>query len=173
MRNTLLIMAICLVFILPGQTVKSKALKLKYTPPAGWGAEEFGDKESWDKSGNNLCRCSGVIFTKQNPAGQMKALVYPSSQQGLDSVKRSLIGNLKFVMVEKYEKSKNKNFSFEVRRSNFTDIKANKPSFAAIRYLAKVEDHFYIIYAWQEKEGLLNSTSEKELFEMVNAIEPN
>ena len=38
------------------ETVKSKALKLKYTPPAGWNSQEFGAPLSWDESGNALCK---------------------------------------------------------------------------------------------------------------------
>lgn len=153
------------------QTVKSKALKLKYTPPAGWNAEEFGGATSWEEKGNALCYCSGVLFSKSHKEGKMKVLVYPSTVSGLDSTKRNQVGTLKFEDVEKYEKTRNKNFSFEKKRSNFSD-KGTK-SYDVIRYFAKVEDHFYIIYAWQENTGLMSPQTEKELFEMVNAIEPN
>ena len=153
------------------QTVKSKALKLKYTPPAGWNTEEFGGATSWEEKGNALCYCSGVLFSKSHKEGKMKVLVYPSTVSGLDSTKRNQVGTLKFEDVEKYEKTRNKNFSFEKKRSNFSD-KGTK-SYDVIRYFAKVEDHFYIIYAWQENTGLMSPQTEKELFEMVNAIEPN
>jgi hypothetical protein len=160
------------LFIMAQEPVKSKALKLRYTPPSNWSVEEFGGKNSWDESGNALCHCSGVIFTKPNKDGKMNVLVYPSTNSGLDSSKHYSIGNLRFEHVEKYDKTKNKHFSFEVRRSNFNDIKTKAKSYNVIRYLAKVEDHYYIIYAWQENMDLLNSTAEKELYEMVNAIEP-
>lgn len=41
-----------------------------------------------------------------------------------------------------------------------------------MRYFAKIEDHFYIIYSWQENAALMSPQIEKELFEMINAIEP-
>jgi hypothetical protein len=158
--------------IIAQETIKSKALKLKYSPPAGWNAEEFGGKTSWEESGNTLCKCSGVAFYRTHKDGKMNVVVYPSSQSGLDSAKRNFVGNLRFENVEKYDKTKNKFFSFERRKSNFTDYKTNKKSYEVIRYLAKVEDHYYIIYAWQESMNPLNSTNEKEIYQMVNAIEP-
>ncbi len=154
------------------ETIKSKILKLKYTPPAGWNAEEFGGKTNWEESGNNLCKCSGVYFFRTHKDGKMNVVIYPSTQSGLDSTKRNFVGSLRFENVEKYDKTKNKFFSFERKKSNFTDSKTTKKSFEVIRYLAKVEDHFYVIYAWQESMNALNSTNEKELYEMVNAIEP-
>ena len=72
-------------------------------------------------------------------------MVYPSTQSGLDSTKRNFVGALRFENVEKYDKTKNKYFSFERKKSNFTDSKTNKKSFDVIRYFAKVEDHFYDI----------------------------
>ncbi|MCE3225558.1 MAG: hypothetical protein K0S32_109 [Bacteroidetes bacterium] len=163
---------VCLSASLTAQTIKSKALKIKYTLPAGWNAEEFGGKTSWEESGNTLCKCSGVSFTKQHKDGKMNVLVYPSTQSGLDSLKRNFAGPLRFENVEKFDKTRNKNFSFEKKRSNFTD-KTGKKSFEVIRYFAKVDDHFYIIYTWQENMGAMSPNAEKELYEMVNAIEPN
>lgn len=154
------------------ETVKSKVQKLKYTPPQGWVAEEFGGKTSWEEAGNPLCHCSGIVFTKQNKEGKMKILVYPSTVPGLDSAKRNMVGNLKFEDVQKYDKIKNKHFSFERKKSNFVDAKTGAKSYEVMRYFAKVEDHFYIIYAWQENMNALNSTAEKELVEMLNGIEP-
>ena len=110
------LISLCLLIAaisLHAQTVKSKALKLKYTAPEGWNPFEFGGKTSWDESGNNLCKCSGVMFTKQHKDGKMIVLVYPSTISGLDSSKHEMAGILKFVDVEKYDKNKNKNFSFE------------------------------------------------------------
>jgi hypothetical protein len=153
------------------ETVKSKPLKLKYTPPAGWVAEEFGSKLNWEETGNALCKCSGVKFTKQHKDGKLNVMVYPSTQSGLDSTKRNFVGALRFENVEKYDKTKNKFFSFERKKSNFTESKTNKKSFDVIRYLAKVENHFYIIYSWQENVSLMSPQIEKELFEMINAIE--
>lgn len=159
--------------LLPAQqTVKSKPLKLKYTLPAGWNAQEFGSPASWEEQGNNLCKCSGILFYKSHKDGKMNVLVYPSTQSGLDSAKRQMVGSLHFDDVQKYDKTKNKNFSFERKKSNFTDSKTKAKSYEVFRYFAKVEDHFYIIYAWQENMQALNSTNEKELYEMVNAIEP-
>jgi hypothetical protein len=155
-----------------GQTVKSKPLKLKYSTPDGWSAQEFGGKLSWDESGNELCRCSGVIFSKPHPGGKLNILVYPTNAAGLDSSKRNYVGMLRWENVEKYEKTTNKSFSFEKRRSNFSDTKGGKKSYEVIRYKAKIDDHFYIIYAWQENIGLLNPNVEKEFNEMLNAIEP-
>jgi hypothetical protein len=154
------------------ETIKSKPLKLKYTPPSGWVAEEFGAKLNWEEAGNALCKCSGVKFTKQHKDGKMNVIIYPSTQSGLDSTKRNFVGALRFENVEKYDKTKNKFFSFERKKSNFTDTKTNKKSFDVIHYYAKIEDHFYIIYSWQENTSLMSPQIEKELFEMINAIEP-
>lgn len=155
------------------QTVKSKALKLKYTTLEGWTAVEFGSPTSWEESGNAMCKCSGVSFTKPKKDGKMNVVVYPSSPSGLDSAKRNFVGNLQFVDVEKYEKTTNKHFSFQKKRSSFTDMKTGKKAYETIRYFTnKIEDHYYIIYVWQENSNLLNSTIEKEFTEMVNAIEP-
>ncbi len=170
-----LILLLCLAVSLPGfgqETVKSKTLKLKYTLPQGWIAQEFGGITPWEDAGNNLCHCSGALFTRQNKEGKMNVLVYPSTVSGLDSAKRNMIGYLRFEDVQKYDKTKNKSFSFERKHSSFTDTKTNAKSYEVIRYFAKVEDHFYIIYAWQENMNLLNSTSEKELYAMVNSMEP-
>jgi len=169
-KITLVLLLIAATVAFAQETVKSKALKLKYTPPAGWNTEEFGGKDTWEDKGNALCHCSGVLFSKSHKEGKLKVLVYPSTVSGLDSMKRNAVGPLQFEDVLKYEKTKNKFFSFEKRRSSFKD-KGNK-SYDVIRYFAKVEDHFYIIYAWQENLGLLSPQIEKELYEMVNAIEP-
>src|SRR5204862_1768144 len=111
-----LIFCLSLSLFTSAQTVKSKLLKIKYTLPEGWAAEEFGGQKSWDDGGNANCNCSGIMFTKQNKDGKMHVLLYPSTPNGLDSAKRGNVGPLKFEMVEKYEKTKAKNFSFEVRR---------------------------------------------------------
>ncbi len=154
------------------QTVKSKVLKLKYTAPEGWNVEEFGGKTSWDESGNALCKCSGLYFFKQHKDGKLNVLIYPSSAFGLDSAKRNMVGNLKFVEVEKYDKTKNKNFSFEKKKSTFSDFKTNKKMYEVIKYKTKIEDHFYIIFTWQESMNMMSPNTEKDLFEVVNALEP-
>jgi hypothetical protein len=175
MKNITFILLACLTLTVVAQkTEKSKVLKLKYTLPAGWNAQEFGSPASvnWEEQGNNLCKCSGILFFKSHSDGKMNVVVYPSTQSGLDSAKRNAVGNLVFENVQKYDKSKNKFFSYERKKSNFTDRKTKAKSFEAFRYFVKVEDHFYIIYTWQENMQTLNSTNEKELYEMVNSIEP-
>lgn len=172
--RTFLFIAFCSLFLgLGAQTTKSKNLKIKYTLPAGWNAEEFGGKAPWEEAGNDLCHCSGAHFTKSHKDGKMHVVIYPSTQSGLDSAKRNNAGALHFEDVVKYDRVRNNDISFERKKSNFTDTKTKAKSFEAYRYYAKVEDHFYIIYAWQENMQALNSTNEKELFAMVNAIEAN
>ncbi len=151
---------------------KSKTLKLKYTAPEGWNAEEFGGKTTWDESGNALCKCSGLYFTKQNKDGKLNVMVYPSTISGLDSSKREMVGSMKFVDVEKFDKTKNKYFSFEKKKSNFTDVKTNKKMYEVVKYKTKIEDHFYIIYTWQENMGMMSPNTEKDLFLVINALEP-
>ncbi len=153
------------------QTVKSKILKLKYTAADNWTATEFGGPNNWEESGNALCKCSGFSFTKPNKEGKMNIVVYASTASGLDSNKRNFIGNLHFEDVDKYEKTTNKHFSFQKKRSNFTDTKTKAKSFEVIRYQTKFEDHYYIIYVWQESMNILNPAREKEFNEMFNSIE--
>lgn len=173
MRKILLSFLVCASVFSFAQTVKSKILKLKYTTPEGWTANEFGGLKNWDESGNAMCRCSGIAFSKPHKNGKFNVVLYAVTKGGLDSAKREFVGPLHFVNVEKVEKTTNKNFAFEKRRSNFYDVKSKTNSFNCIRYISKpTEGHFYIIYVWQENMELLNSTSEKELTEMVNAIEP-
>jgi hypothetical protein len=154
------------------QTVKSKVLKLKYSLPENWSAIEFGGQTSWDESGNDMCRCSGVLFNKPSKKGNFNVVVYAVPKGGLDSTKREFAGPLHFENVEKVERTTNKNFAFEKRRSHFYDVRAKKDSYNCIRLITKTEGYCYLIYAWQENTDLLNSTSEKELNEMINAIEP-
>ncbi len=173
MKKIALLLALSFSFVAFAQKpIKSKILQLKYTTPDGWSAEEFGGLTNWEESGNALCKCSGLSFSKPHKDGKMHVVVYASTRSGLDSAKRNFVGNLHFENVEKYDKTTNKNFSFERRKSNFMDVKTKAKSFEVIRYQAKHEDHFYIIYAWQENMGALNSTNEKELVAMLNAIEP-
>lgn len=173
MRKFLLAIFLCVSVSSFSQTVKSKILKLKYTTPENWTAVEFGGKLNWDESGNEMCRCSGIAFSKPHKNGNFNLVVYAVPKGGLDSTKREFVGPLHFVNVEKVEKTTNKFFSFEKRRSNFYDVRAKKASYNCIRYITKAtEGHCYIFYAWQENMELLNSTSEKELTEMVNSIEP-
>lgn len=173
MKKIILLTLLAAAFSLNAQTVKSKILKLKYTTPESWTATEFGGQTSWDEKGNEMCRCSGVAFSKPDKDGKFNVVVYAVPNGGLDSTKREFVGPLHFENVEKVEKTTNKNFAFEKRRSNFYDVRAKKPSYNCIRYITKAtEGHCYIIYAWQENMNLLNSTSEKALTEMVNAIEP-
>lgn len=173
MRKILLSLLVCVSVFSFAQTVKSKILKLKYTTPEGWTANEFGGIKNWDESGNAMCRCSGIAFSKLHKNGKFNVVVYAAPQGGLDSAKREFVGTLHFVNVEKVEKTTNKSFSFEKRRSNFYDVKTKTNSYNCIRYISKpTEGHFYIIYVWQENMDLLNSTSERELTEMVNGIEP-
>jgi hypothetical protein len=169
-----LIACICLFAALSGwgqETVKSKSLKLKYALPQGWVAEEFGGQSPWEDAGNSLCHCSGIVFTRQHKDGKMKVVIYPSTVAGLDSAKRNAVGNLRFEDVQKYEKGKTKNYSFERKKSNFVEMPGGKKSYEAMRYFIKAGDHFYILYAWQESMNALNSTSEKDLYQMVNSIE--
>ena len=173
MKHLLILLCISLFSLSQAQTVKSKNLKIKYTPPAGWNAEEFGGKSPWEEPGNDLCHCSGVHFSKSHKDGKMHVILYVSTQAGLDSAKRNSVGNLRFEDVVKFDRVRNNDMSFERKKSNFTDTKTKSKSFEAYRYFVKVEDHFYIIYAWQESMQALNSTNEKELFAMVNAFEAN
>ena len=173
MRKILFIILICASASSFSQTIKSKALKLKYTLADSWTANEFADPLNWDKGGNDMCKCSGVAFSKPDANGKYNVVVYAVPAGGLDSAKREFVGNLHFVNVEKVEKTTNKGFSFEKRRSNFVDVKTKANSYNCIRYISKpTEGHFYIMYVWQENMDLLNSTSERELTEMVNGIEP-
>jgi hypothetical protein len=173
MKTLLFLMVISISACTFAQTAKSKILKLKYTLPAGWNAQEFGNPASktWEEPGNAVCRCSGIAFYKSHKDGKMNVVVYPSTQSGLDSAKRSSVANLQFEDVVKYDKVRNNDLSFERKKSNFTDSKTKSKSFEAYRYFTKVDDHFYIIYVWQENMQALNSTNEKELFTMVNSIE--
>lgn len=173
MKNLFLLLTLCLFTFSQAQITKSKNLKIKYELPAGWNAEEFGGKSPWEEAGNNLCPCAGVHFTKSHKEGKMHVVIYPSTQSGLDSTKRDGVGNLHFEDVVKYDRVRNKGMSFERKKSNFTDLKTKTKSFEAYRYYTKVDDHFYIVYAWQENMQTLNSTNEKELFQMVNAFEAN
>lgn len=173
MKKILSLSFLCISVFCFSQTVKSKILKLKYTTPENWTASEFGGKLNWDESGNEMCHCSGIAFSKPHKNGKYNVVVYAVANGGLDSAKREFVGSLHFVNVEKVEKTTNKGFSFEKRRSNFYDVKAKKTSYNCIRFISKpVDGHCYIMYVWQENMDLLNSTSEKELTEMVNAIEP-
>jgi hypothetical protein len=166
--------AFCLIITTIGLSAqtKSKLLKLKYTAPEGWNVVEFGGPTSWDESGNVLCKCSGLQFTKQNKNGKLNVVVYPSTVSGLDSSKRDMVGSMKFMDVEKYDKTKNKFFSFERKRSTFHDLRDNKKMYEVIKYKTKIDDHFYVIYAWQENMGMMSPDTEKELYQVVNALEP-
>jgi hypothetical protein len=44
--------------------------------------------------------------------------------------------------------------------------------YEAIKYKTKIDDHYYIIYTWQENSGMMSPDIEKELFQVVNALEP-
>lgn len=160
------LVSLCLIVICSFATAqtKSKILKLKYTAPEGWNVEEFGGKANWDEAGNALCKCSGLYFTKQNKDGKLNVVVYASTISGLDSSKREMVGSMKFMDVEKFDKTKNKNFSFEKKKSNFQDVKANKKMYEVIKYKTKVEDHFYIIYTWQENMGMMSQIRKKIFF---------
>lgn len=172
MKNFILILSIGLTTLMQAQT-KSKNLKLKYTPPAGWNAEEFGDKSPWETKGNPaFCNCSGAHFFKMHKDGKLHVVVYPSTQSGLDSTKRNRVGKLQFEDVTKFDRVRNKEISYERKKSNFIDTLTKAKSFDAYRYFTKIDDHFLIIYAWQENLQPL-TTNEKELFQMVNAVEGN
>ncbi len=129
MRKIFLCLLVCASVFSFAQTVKSKILKLKYTTPEGWTASEFGGLKNWDESGNAMCRCSGIAFSKPHKNGKFNVVVYAVPAGGLDSAKREFVGNLRFVNVEKVEKTTNKGFSFEKRRSNFVDVKTKANSY--------------------------------------------
>ena len=101
----------------------------------------------------------------------MNVVVYPSTVSGLDSAKRNFVGPLQFVEVEKYDNIRNNDISFQRKKSNFIDAKTKSKSFEVYRYFAKVDDHYFIIYAWQENMQMLTSTNQKLVLDMVNAIE--
>jgi hypothetical protein len=171
MKNLVSLCLIAICSFAMAQT-KSKILKLKYTAPEGWNVVEFGGPNNWEEPGNALCKCSGLQFTKQNKNGKLSVVVYPSTVSGLDSAKREMVGSMKFMDVEKYDKTKNKFFSFERKRSTFHEVRDNKKMYEAIKYKTKYEDHFYIIYAWQDNMGMMSPDTEKELYQVVNALEP-
>ena len=173
MRKLTIIMMICASVGAFSQTIKSKALKLKYTLADSWTASEFGDPLNWDKGTNSICKCAGVAFSKPDANGKYNVVVYAVPAGGMDSAKREFVGTLHFVNVEKIEKAVNENFSFERRRSKFMDSKTNTASYNCMRYITKPKDGYsYIIYAWQENMNLLNSTAERELSKMINVIAP-
>jgi len=155
------------------KTVKSKSLKIKYTLPEGWNVMEFGnpDSKTWEEAGNDICKCSGILFFSTHKDGKMNVVLYPSKASGLDSAKRNFVGPLEFIEVEKYDNIRNNGISFQRKKSNFNDTKTKSTSFEVYRYFAKVDDHYYIIYAWQENMQFLTSSNQKVLFDMVNAIE--
>lgn len=169
MKKVIFLSLLCLSILANAQ--KAKNMKVKYTLPAGWNAEEFGGKSPWEDPGNAMCKCSGLYFFRSHKDGKMNVVLYPSTQSGLDSTKRNAVGNLRFENVEKFDRVRHNEVSFERKKSNFTDTKSKSKSFEAFRYSAKVDDHFYIVYAWQENMQALNSTNEKELIEMVKGIE--
>jgi hypothetical protein len=174
MKNLCFLFVMGLSMALTAQkTIKSKSLKLKFTPPAGWNVQEFGsaNTKTWEEPGNEMCPCTGVAFFKSHKDGKMNVVVYPSTQSGLDSAKRNFVGTLRFEDVAKVDRVRNNDISFERKKSNFTDSKTKTKSFEVYRYFAKVDDHFYIIYGWQENMQPLNSSNEKEIFAMVNSIE--
>lgn len=173
MKHFILILLVGVLASTQAQIIKSKNLKIKYTLPAGWIAEEFGAKSPWEESGNDLCKCSGAHFSKSHPDGKMHVVIYPSTQAGIDSTKRNRVGELEFVDLVKYDRVRSNGMSFERKKSNFIQHKTKAKSFEVYRYFTKVDDHFYIIFAWQENMQALNSSNEKELFGMVNAIEAN
>lgn len=173
MKN--LILCLCVLvssLVIAQKAVKVKELKLKYTLPENWNAEVYAGEQPWETGTNPLCKCAGILFFKAHKNGKMNVVIYPTSTSGLDSAKRNFVGSLRFENVEKYDKTKNAFFSFQKKTSHFTDTKSNKKSFEVVRYLTKIENRSYIIYAWQESMNLLNPTVEKELYEMVNGIEP-
>ncbi len=173
MKKYISLILICAAVTSFSQTIKSKALKLKYTLEDSWTAKEFGGPLNWDQSGNDMCRCSGVAFSKPDAKGKYNVVVYAVPAGGLDSAKREFVGALHFVNVQKIEKAVNENFSFERRRSNFVDVKTKATSYNCLRYITKAKDGYsYMIYAWQENMELLNSTAERELSKMINVIEP-
>ena len=84
------------------------------------------------------------------------------------------VGNLHFEDVVKIDRVRNNDmFHLNGKNQILRIAKTKAKSFEVYRYFVKVEDHFYIIYAWQENMQALNSTNEKELFAMVNSIEAN
>lgn len=169
MKNILFLSLLCLSLVVNGQ--KAKNMKVKYTLPAGWNAEEFGGKSPWEEPGNTMCKCSGLYFFRTHKDGKMNVVLYPSTQSGLDSTKRDAVGNLRFENVEKFDRVRHNDVSFERRRSNFTDIKSKSKSFEVFGYFAKVDDHFYIIYAWQENMQAISPTNERDLVEMIKGLE--
>jgi len=172
MKNLFLALLVSFSALLQAQA-KSKIMKVKYTLPAGWNAEEFGGKTPWEEAGNAMCHCSGIAFSRLHKDGRMNVVIYPSTQAGLDSTKRNFVGTLHFEDVVKYDNIRNNAVPFKRKKSNFTDSKTKAVSYEVYQYFAKVEDRFYIMYAWQESMQPLNSTNEKELFLMVNGIEVN
>ncbi len=152
-------------------TVKVKELKLKYTLPSNWTAKVFSSEFPWEKGTNEFCNCGAIYFFKQHTNGKMNIVVYPTTKGGLDSNKRNMVGNLRFEPVVKYDRAKNAFFQFDKKDSYFTDIKTKSKSFEVLRYIAKKDDLYFIIYAWQESKEVLNPNVEKELFEMVNGLE--
>lgn len=175
MKTLYLFLALSLCSGLYAQkTQKSKSLKIKYTPPEGWNVKEYGkpDTKTWEEPpGGELCPCSAIWFYRTHKDGKMNVVLYPSTLSGLDSAKRNAVGHLRFEDVEKYDNIRNNGISFERKKSNFTDSKTGQKSFEVYRYFAKVDDRYYIIYAWQENMQMLTSTNQKLLFDMVNAIE--
>lgn len=169
MKTYLVLPLLCLALLANAQ--KAKNMKVKYTLPGGWNAEEFGGKSPWEEPGNAMCKCSGLYFFRSHKDGKMNVVLYPSTQSGLDSAKRESVGTLHFENVEKFDRVRHNEVSFERKKSNFTDTKTKSKSFETFRYFAKVDDHFYIIYAWQENMQTLNSTNERELIEMVKGLE--
>jgi len=154
------------------QTIKSKALKLKYVIPAGWKAEEAANENSWDIQQNTNCNCAYLQFTKEHSNGLLNIMVYPSDIGGLDSAKRQQVGLMKFTPVEKFDKIRSKHFSMEKRRSIFINQKTNRKAYDVLRYTIKSGKHFYIVYAWQQNPADISPDTEKKLFEVINGFEP-
>jgi len=155
--------------VLVAQEMKWKHFKLKSSNLNGWNVKEYPGGSSWDDAKNEWCSCAALYFFKNWKNKKLCVLVYPTLYS-LDSAKYHYAGAMKFIPVEKYEQIRNKNFSFKKERSEWNNGSGKK--FDAIRYTARKEKTTYIIYTWAETPEMMDPDTEKELYALVNSLEP-
>lgn len=160
----------CTINSIAQKPIKVGELNLKFIALEGWNS--YINLEESNKK-NNICNCSYIHFTKQHPNGELNIVVYPTNKQGLDSIKREMVGSLRFQPVEKYDNTKNEFFKFQKKTSYFVDTKNNNSkSYEVARHIAKYKNDFFIFYTWQKSSTILNPNVEKELNLQLNKIEP-
>lgn len=143
--------------------------EIEYKLPSDWWVDGFGDysRGGWDEHGSSVCECTGVIIgLDDQDGGDIKMLMYPSTEAGLKNPERQKAWDFEWVEPTAAQKNiQTATFNFEFKTSQWKD----DTEFEVWQLKTQVDKDFYLlVYFWATPNTLKNNL--KTLTTIISSI---